>query len=1139
MLARARDAALRGDVGGRPVRRHQGERLGEQGCGRAGRHDTGPRGQGAAGRGGDGIAGDESGPGRGERQPDPPALAPHGPRLAALEAHLAARPVDPVQGHLWRRPGRPGLRPAEGQGEVSGLLGRDAQARAARQDVAGRLGGDRHRAGCTIERDRLDAAALAEVEGEHRVRSRGRAPPGRGVAVDRGHRPSRQVRGTLAARRLGAPGKTPRRGHDVLGLLAGPHSHGRRHPGLRQPADVPHEVLRVLAGHRVGRAPGIAGDEHRAVALGKGQTRGGPRTTLELDLADADGGLRGGRIVPGAPQLEGHAVTLAAVERDAPGLRALTLDAVAAADLDRLEVGDVAAPRLVDEHTRRARTLRQPQRHPLDRLAVAAEPRRAGVAIEHRRRPRAGAAPVAREGSSGTRGGRHAGDPVVEPRRPPHGLPARREVSGPDDLWSWILRRQGRPVTAARRATGVERLPAKGVGAHLGAVSSRGGHRVGVEQTGGDQREPRLGCARDLHEAGGGHEGRRSGRRVEAPDAHLLRAVTLGPDPGESRRGREGGCHPLRVDGPDVGGQAPADDDPRDAQPLQPGGELRLAVSAGSHLVEVVEDPRGARVAQRGRGPRQHRRLGEGGERLVGRAAPGEVGAAGPRQHEGRAPVACREVVDLGRRPVPGLRHAGGGPGIAGPAHPERRQGPQEREHGRYDDDLADDRTGSALDAGGPVGEQADAQCDGEPHEQIGLVDVAEGSERPVEPVLDGGSERPGGGPGAADRHRHDTEEHEEQGPARQVGSRVGRGPACGGLVASPDQTREPETGERRRRDDRPDRLGQQPPALPRRVVARGEDVGDPVVGPPQDIGHRGHGRGRRGELDVVEEGVGVPAEHEERSQPPRGTGDCAEQPPPEGPPPTATGRGEDDPCGRGDERDEGDRRVDPTEAGGEHPRGDGHPPTGGGDGTRGHPLRRGQEQPRGHRLRPDLDGDLRQHGEHAGREGEGSADDHGGDRRQPGETCGHALGTDEGDDEQEHPPQALHGPVGQTGGLPGEEDRPHREEVSIGLVLQLADAGVVVPRPQGPPEVAPRRQHQVGLGVRLDQARGDEPREHGDEQGRDDPLQPLPSLLDAAARGVPLRVGRHRRRSSSRRFHVTTSRRPGTRRTTRAASGR
>ncbi len=423
-------------------------------------------------------------------------------------------------------------------------------------------------------------------------------------------------------------------------------------------------------------------------------------------------------------------------------------------------------------------------------------------------------------------------------------------------------------------------------------------------------------------------------------------------------------------------------------------------------------------------------------------------------------------------------------------------------------------------------------------------MDVAQRGEWPVEPPLHRRREGTGRGPGASDGHRDHAEEDEHEGPPGQPPGvrllhtvrvllhavRVGDLPLGGPAAEQPGQA---EPGERARGEDRGDRLGQHPAALPRRVLAVGEDVGDPVVGAAQHVRHRRDGGGRGRELDVVEEGVGVPPEHDQRPQPPQAPEERTEEPPGEGASPGPPAGRREDPQRGGDEGDERDGGVDATEAGREQTRRHRGAAPVHGSGTGPHGAVGGEDQPRREGVGPHLDGDLGEHGEHPRREREHRAGQQCRHRRDPGHSPREAFGAEEGQDEQQRPPAALDHPRGQPCQVTGEEEGSHRPQVAVGLVLQLPDAGVVVPRPQRPLQVAGGRQHERGLGVRLQRPRADQPRQDGHDQRGGQALQPLPGELDRCL------LPRHRRRSRRSRFHVRTSRTPGTRSSIAAASGR
>ena len=89
-------------------------------------------------------------------------------------------------------------------------------------------------------------------------------------------------------------------------------------------------------------------------------------------------------------------------------------------------------------------------------------------------------------------------------------------------------------------------------------------------------------------------------------------------------------------------------------------------------------------------------------------------------------------------------------------------------------------------------------------------------------------------------------------------------------------------------------------------------------------------------------------------------------------------------------------------------------------------------------------------------------------------------------DPEEQSPPQSLGHPAGQPHLLAEPEERTHREEIPVRLVLQLTTAAQRIPQVQGPGQKGPRVKHQVDLGVPEDAAgvgvERDRPEQHQDE---------------------------------------------------------
>ena len=373
---------------------------------------------------------------------------------------------------------------------------------------------------------------------------------------------------------------------------------------------------------------------------------------------------------------------------------------------------------------------------------------------------------------------------------------------------------------------------------------------------------------------------------------------------------------------------------------------------------------------------------------------------------------------------------------------------------------------------------------------------------------------------GVGQGHAHDAaREQDDAGDAdaaRGADDVILRAPR--GTTARRHEPCERDAGERRTRDDAEGALRDDPPRLPDRVTVGVDDVGDPVGRTAQDGGQRRHGRRDARGLDEVEERVGVPAEDDEGPEPPGAAERGADHV-----------RADEAPLARHDEReqsgaedgDERRRRVDAAEARDEHTGGREQPDVAAAAPSPPH----GEDEPRQQHARPRLDAEFRQQRQHACAQRVRDTGDAGRPRAQPGDAARDEGRAEKADDEDERPPRALRRPAGHAERVQDAEERAHREQVAVGLVLQFAETRVRRPRVERAREVTPRRDDEVDLRVRLDDARLHEPRHEREDQCDAQREQPC-------ARRV------HPRRTRTSRFHVTISRSPGTRRTARAASG-
>ena len=371
-------------------------------------------------------------------------------------------------------------------------------------------------------------------------------------------------------------------------------------------------------------------------------------------------------------------------------------------------------------------------------------------------------------------------------------------------------------------------------------------------------------------------------------------------------------------------------------------------------------------------------------------------------------------------------------------------------------------------------------------HHGVDLVDVAQWREHAVEQVahgpVDEGTQERRTGSGEAEQSEHrggqqrTTQRH---GVVAQAHHPHGRHQAGG-------QDEHRNGGEL---------VGRGPPGL----VADGE-VGQPVLRAADAVGPPGRGGGRIGGLDEVQERRAVPAEQEEGHQPPGTAGRHADQPP----------SGEPASGSLADLRKdhEGEQRDDARHLGGVDPahaeHGDAAPQT----------RLAGSET-------PSLSEHQREQG--PGQQGSGNdlacqhpdrAQQTGRQRvRQAGEhpgPCTHAESAGDvprafvGDHEQQGRPESLHDPVGQAGDLTEHEERTVGKEVTVGLVLQLAERGVRVPQVQGATEEPGGIARQVQLGVPrgspglLEETPGQEQQPHQPAAG-----EPRPSA-DGSSSVVP-----------------------------------
>ena len=302
-------------------------------------------------------------------------------------------------------------------------------------------------------------------------------------------------------------------------------------------------------------------------------------------------------------------------------------------------------------------------------------------------------------------------------------------------------------------------------------------------------------------------------------------------------------------------------------------------------------------------------------------------------------------------------------------------------------------------------------------------------------------------------------------------------------------------------------------------------EVGDPVRLPHERASEVGRDGGDGGVLDVVEERHAVAAEQQQRQPPPRGGQHREERPPAQQPPaPRAAGAGDQEDDAQRQHRDDGDR-ID-TAAGRDHQ----------GTECRGSPHRAAlaaiherQQHPRRQRHRPDLDRDpAEQRGDPRG-EHERERRQHLGAGCAEVELAGQPQDPEERHAEQQRPPQPLDDPGRQPGKVADDEERPHRPGVAVGLVLQLAERRRRVPQLQSRRQEPARSGDQVELGVGDHLSGGLRERERCQDHGVAGLAQHGGRQRPGRSRPLAGRRFAHRARTTITRFHVTSSRRPGT----------
>ena len=525
----------------------------------------------------------------------------------------------------------------------------------------------------------------------------------------------------------------------------------------------------------------------------------------------------------------------------------------------------------------------------------------------------------------------------------------------------------------------------------------------------------------------GVHDERRLAAQAGATEAGHLE---------ESRRSLDGLVHPLgarRTAGEAV--QVATHDDVPDPGARERVGERATAAPVLDPFLQPVEVADGLPRNQGHLAARHPRAPADALDRLVDGPSPVLLAEAGAGEHQGAPPV--RVITEPVRGLHPVLRDLA--PALLAQVVGERGLG---RGHQQHDERSGRDREGATrreCTHPGPEhrrethAEVREPQRQGQPDEGVDLVHVAEHRERAVQQV----PHHPGQRARQEAHVRHRQQTHPEHGAECQRG---------------PQRHRRMEEAEQARRRDHPGHGDQ--PGIPGEVVGAGPPraaahahEGDPVVRAPDHVGpSEREGGGGRG-LDVVQERRAVATQHQQGQHPPRAGQGNGEHPPSRQP--TTGHRAEPE---RQQQRGKGQGRhvldcVDATHEQhrtpgeqGRYPRG--QPPVQAVHERQHHPREdgrgqhlRGQhtdqsQEPRGERERQSRD-----HAPHPVRLREERTED-------PARALvGHHQ-------DQRHP-QPLDHPVGDTGQLAQQREQTLREEVAVGLVLQLTEGERWVPEVQ------------------------------------------------------------------------------------------
>ncbi len=361
-----------------------------------------------------------------------------------------------------------------------------------------------------------------------------------------------------------------------------------------------------------------------------------------------------------------------------------------------------------------------------------------------------------------------------------------------------------------------------------------------------------------------------------------------------------------------------------------------------------------------------------------------------------------------------------------------------------------------------------------QPEDRVELVDVAERREHAVEQGAFGAREQPRHRSVVAGRHRGDAQQ-QAQGEPQPLGQ------------LTPEQPGDAGRDDQHGVEDHGGREEESRPRRPARAVDTAE-VGHPVGGATEHLDGRRHRRRDRGVLDVVEERRAVPAEEEQRPDPPGRREHHRRDPPPQqAPAPGSPPAGQEPEAGGRQDREDG-RGVDRPHAQDDEPGARGRLADGAlaraGDERHEHPGRQAVGQ--------GLDRDRPQRRQDPWRQGEGQPAQQAAEGVADAEPLQQRHDAEEGEAEQQAPPQPLDHPGRQPDEMTEPEERPHGEQVSVALVLGEPEVAAGVPQVEGAGQEPEGVDRQVELGV-ADQLRGSLLQGQRDETGADrEQAQPL-----------------------------------------------